>query len=72
MGNEEMNRMTTMMKIGREEFRDKVYACWMGKNIGGTLGEKWECKRHTHALTFYDPLPSKASANAARPKTSPS
>jgi ADP-ribosylglycohydrolase len=53
----------TVMKIGRSEFRDKVYACWMGKNIGGTLGEKWECKRHTHALTFYDPMPSKASPN---------
>ena len=51
------------MQIGRSEFRDKVYACWMGKNIGGTLGEKWECKKHTLALTFYDPMPGKASPN---------
>lgn len=49
--------------LGRKRYRDKVQACWLGKNIGGTLGEKWECRRHTHALTFYDPLPSKASPN---------
>lgn len=24
--------------MNAEQFRDKVYACWMGKNIGGTLG----------------------------------
>ena len=24
--------------LTEEQFRDKVYACWMGKNIGGTLG----------------------------------
>ena len=24
--------------FGEKEFFDKVYACWMGKNIGGTLG----------------------------------
>lgn len=51
------------MVLNRTRFRDKVYACWMGKNIGGTLGEKWECKKHTNALTFYDPLPGKASQN---------
>lgn len=49
--------------IGREEFKDKVFACWLGKNIGGTLGAPWECLRHTHALDFYDPLPSKAAPN---------
>ncbi|MBQ8310111.1 MAG: ADP-ribosylglycohydrolase family protein [Clostridia bacterium] len=26
------------IKLNFEEFRDKVYACWMGKNIGGTMG----------------------------------
>lgn len=23
--------------IDRKVFRDKVFACWLGKNIGGTL-----------------------------------
>jgi len=60
-----MLRTKTMSKIvlSKEQFRDKLYACWMGKNIGGTLGEKWECKKHTHALTFYDPMPDRASPN---------
>lgn len=49
--------------LNKKRFKDKLYACWMGKNIGGTLGEKWECKKHTHALTFYDPMPDKASPN---------
>jgi ADP-ribosylglycohydrolase len=49
--------------IGRKEFRDKVYACWLGKNIGGTLGGPWECRKHTHALTFYEPVPTKAAPN---------
>jgi ADP-ribosylglycohydrolase len=51
------------MIIGRDEFKDKVFACWLGKNIGGTLGMPWECPRHTHALEFYEPLPSKAAPN---------
>ena len=49
--------------IDRKVFRDKVFACWLGKNIGGTLGAPHECKRHTHAFEFYDPVPTKAAAN---------
>ncbi len=49
--------------LGRDEFRDKVRGCWMGKNIGGTLGGHWEGKRHTHLLTFYDPMPEKSAPN---------
>ena len=49
--------------LSRDEYRDKVYACWLGKNIGGTLGGKWECRRYTHALTFYEPVPDKAAPN---------
>ncbi len=51
------------LRIGRAEFRDKVYACWLGKNIGGTLGAPLEGLRHTHALTYYDPLPDQAAPN---------
>ena len=49
--------------LGRETFRDKVFACWLGKNIGGTLGMPYECLRHTHALTFYDPVPKESMPN---------
>lgn len=33
------------MKLNRTEFRDKVYACWLGKNIGGTMGGPYEGRR---------------------------
>ena len=49
--------------LNRTRFPDKVYACWMGKNIGGTLGAPWECIRDAHALTFYDPVPDSAAPN---------
>ena len=33
------------MKLNFEEYRDKVRACWLGKNIGGTMGAPYEGKR---------------------------
>lgn len=32
-------------KLNAKEYRDKVYACFVGKNIGGTLGGPYEGKR---------------------------
>jgi hypothetical protein len=49
--------------LGREEFSDKVPACWMGKNIGGTLGAPWECITWTHALEYYEPVPYGSAPN---------
>ncbi|MHC4563330.1 MAG: ADP-ribosylglycohydrolase family protein [Planctomycetota bacterium] len=49
--------------LDRATYRDKVYACWMGKNIGGTLGGPWEDKQHTHSFTFYEPVPDEAAPN---------
>ena len=34
-------------------YRDKVRACWLGKNIGGTLGGPHEGHRGVFDLTFY-------------------
>ena len=31
-----------MIKLNKSELRDKIYACWLGKNIGGTLGTQYE------------------------------
>ena len=33
------------MKLNFEKYRDKVNACWIGKNIGGTMGGPYEGKR---------------------------
>lgn len=33
------------LKLNAAAFRDKVYACWIGKNIGGTIGGPYEGAR---------------------------
>ncbi len=35
------------------EYIDKVYACWIGKNIGGTLGGPLEATRGYHEVSYY-------------------
>jgi len=55
--------MATPVLIGSAEYRDKVYACWLGKNIGGTLGAPYECRKEVQHLSFYEPLPSKSAPN---------
>jgi len=32
-----------MIKLNRDTLKDKIYACWVGKNIGGTMGTPYEC-----------------------------
>ena len=41
------------MILNRDEYRDKVLGCWLGKNIGGTLGEPFEWRRQINDVTFY-------------------
>jgi ADP-ribosylglycohydrolase len=55
--------MMSDIVLSRKTYRDKVYACWLGKNIGGTLGAPYETKKHTHDLTFYDPFPDQSAPN---------
>ena len=43
--------------------RDKILACWIGKNIGGTMGTPFEGQRDMHDITGYtspkgEPLPN--------------
>ena len=52
-----------MSKLGRQTYLEKVYACWLGKNIGGTLGGPHEGKPGPLELTFYDPVPTEPAAN---------
>ena len=39
--------------LNLDAYRDKVLGCWMGKNIGGTLGVPFEGKREMNDATFY-------------------
>jgi ADP-ribosylglycohydrolase len=47
------NSIAKKPSINEAEFRDKVYACWLGKNIGGTLGMPFEGKTNVNNITFY-------------------
>ena len=51
------------MNMSEESIRRKILACWVGKNIGGTLGGPFEGYPETHELTFYDPVPTEAMPN---------
>ncbi len=52
------------MNFHQAEYRNKVLGCWMGKNIGGTLGAPFEGKRQVNDVSFYteqlkgEPLPN--------------
>lgn len=52
-----------MGNISKEEFYDKVYGCWVGKSIGGTLGTPFEGRRELLNVTDFNspsgrPLPN--------------
>lgn len=52
-----------MINLNREKLRDKIYACWLGKNIGGTMGTPFEGKRQINYITGFttpkgEPLPN--------------
>lgn len=38
-------RVRRIVKYNKEALRDKIYACWLGKNIGGTIGTPYEGTR---------------------------
>lgn len=55
---------TPKVTLNKAEYRDQVYACWLGKNIGGTLGVPFEGAREPHDITFYTNLkPGEPAAN---------
>ena len=41
------------MKLNYENYMEKVKACWLGKNIGGTLGAPFEGKRGAFDIEYY-------------------
>lgn len=52
-----------MANINKESFYDKVYGCWIGKSIGGTLGTPFEGRRDLLNVTDFSspsgrPLPN--------------
>ena len=43
--------------MNQQEQRKKVLGAWLGKAVGGTLGQPWEGCDGPLALRFYDPIP---------------
>jgi ADP-ribosylglycohydrolase len=41
------------MQLNREDYRNKVLGCWLGKNIGGTVGAPFEWRRQVNDISFY-------------------
>lgn len=48
--------------IDEKTLYDKIYACWLGKNIGGTLGAPVEGRMELMNLTWYPKLPENGAA----------
>ncbi len=42
-----------MKTISKQTYRDRVRGCWLGKNIGGTLGAPFEAARTCVDVDFY-------------------
>ena len=51
------------MKLSFKEYEDKVYACWTGKNIGGTMGTPYEGKREILDVKGFVTKPGEALPN---------
>jgi ADP-ribosylglycohydrolase len=52
-----------MIKFTREYLRDRIYACWLGKNIGGTMGTPFEGKREINDIQGFTSEPGKPLPN---------
>lgn len=51
------------VNINRDELRERIHGCWLGKNIGGTLGGPFEGRTDVLEVTGYttpagEPLPN--------------
>lgn len=42
-----------MIRFDRETLRDKIYSCWVGKNIGGTMGTPYEGRREINDISGF-------------------
>lgn len=50
-------RVRSVIKYNKEKLRDKIYACWLGKNIGGTIGAPYEGTTEFLNVTGFNSAP---------------
>lgn len=53
----------TRIKLNFDAYRDRVRACFIGKNIGGTMGGPYECKKETFNIQGFSTPPGKPLPN---------
>ena len=51
------------MKFSKEYLRDSIYACWLGKNIGGTIGTPYEGGREILDISGFNSEPGQPLPN---------
>ncbi|MBE6702404.1 MAG: ADP-ribosylglycohydrolase family protein [Ruminococcaceae bacterium] len=51
------------MKLNFDTYKDKVYACWIGKNVGGTMGTPYEGKREVLDVKGFATAPGEPLPN---------
>ncbi len=51
------------MKFNETKMRDKIYACWTGKNIGGTMGTPYETCKDIQDIQGFVTKPGEALVN---------
>jgi ADP-ribosylglycohydrolase len=51
------------MQFNEKDLLDKIYACWIGKSIGGTLGTPFEGRRELLNVTGFNSPPGKPLPN---------
>lgn len=54
---------TYPIQFNRADFRDRVYACWLGKNIGGTMGTPYEGTREILDIKGFVTKPNEVLPN---------
>lgn len=51
------------MMLDFKTYKNKVYGCFIGKSVGGTLGMPFEGDTSTREISYYDPVPTKMLPN---------
>ncbi|HHU08304.1 MAG TPA: ADP-ribosylglycohydrolase family protein, partial [Clostridiaceae bacterium] len=51
------------MNLSIDILRDKIHACWIGKNIGGTMGTPYEGKRELLDIQGFSTQPGESLPN---------
>ncbi len=58
-----LNMDVKKINFNKDELRDKIYACWIGKNIGGTIGTPFEGSREINDCEGFTTKPGQPLPN---------